>query len=32
MLRDGPHGTYRYLPGIPAFSSGIVAATGWEVI
>jgi hypothetical protein len=32
MLRDGPDGSYRYLPGIPAFSSGVVAATGWEVV
>jgi hypothetical protein len=32
MLRDGPNGTYRYLPGIPAFSSGVVAATGWEIV
>ena len=31
MLRDCPNGTYRYLPGIPAFSSGVVATTGWEI-
>src|SRR5262245_3993790 len=32
MLRDGPNGTYRYLPGIPAFSSGVVATPGWEIV
>ena len=32
MLRDGPSATYRFLPGIPAFSSGVVAATGWEIV
>ena len=32
MLRDGPHGGYRYLPGIPAFSSGVVATPGWEIV
>jgi hypothetical protein len=33
MLRDGPSGGgYRFLPGIPAFSSGIVADPGWEVV
>jgi hypothetical protein len=32
MLRDGPDGSYRYLAGIPAFSSGVVAATGWEIV
>jgi hypothetical protein len=32
MLRDCPNGTYRYLPGIPAFSSGVVATAGWEIV
>lgn len=32
MLRDGPSATYRFLPGIPAFSSGVVATTGWEIV
>jgi hypothetical protein len=32
MLRDGPSGTYHYVPGIPAFSSGVVAASGWEIV
>jgi hypothetical protein len=32
MLRDGPNGTYRFLPGIPAFSSGVVASPGWEIV
>ena len=32
MLRDGPNGTYRFLPGIPAFSSGVVAVPGWEIV
>jgi hypothetical protein len=32
MLRDCPNGGYRFLPGIPAFSSGVVASTGWEIV
>jgi hypothetical protein len=32
MLRDGPSATYRFLPGIPAFSSGVVATAGWEIV
>ena len=32
MLRDVPAGGYRFLPGIPAFSSGVVALPGWEII
>jgi hypothetical protein len=32
MLRDCPNGSYRFLPGIPAFSSGVVAAPGWEIV
>jgi hypothetical protein len=32
LLRDVPHGGYRFLPGIPAFSSGVVAQPGWEIV
>ena len=32
MLRDHPTGGYRYLPGITAFSSGVVASAGWEIV
>ena len=32
MLRDAPDGNYRFLPGIPAFSSGVVAQPGWEIV
>ena len=32
MLRDGPNGEYRFLPGITAFSSGVVATPGWEIV
>jgi hypothetical protein len=32
LLRDVPAGGYRFLPGIPAFSSGVVAMPGWEII
>ena len=32
MLKDGPGGNYRFLPGIPAFSSGVVAQPGWEIV
>jgi hypothetical protein len=32
LLRDVPAGGYRFLPGIPAFSSGVVAMPGWEIV
>ncbi len=32
MLRDHPTGSYRFLPGISAFSSGTVAAPGHEIV
>jgi hypothetical protein len=32
MLRDGPDGSYRFLPGIAAFSSGVAASPGWEIV
>ena len=32
MLSDCPAGNYRYLPGIPAFSSGTVAMPGHEIV
>ncbi len=32
MLRDGPSGGYRFLPGIAAFSSGVVATPGAEIV
>ena len=32
MLRDCAPGGYRYLPGIPAFSSGTVAMPGHEIV
>lgn len=32
MLRDCPNGSYRFLPGITAFSSGVVATPGWEIV
>ncbi|HXJ78431.1 MAG TPA: RidA family protein [Candidatus Methylomirabilis sp.] len=32
MLRDCPTGGYRFLPGIPAFSSGTVAMPGHEIV
>lgn len=32
MLRDGPDGSYRFLPGIRAFSSGVVVTPGWEIV
>jgi hypothetical protein len=32
LLRDAPDGNYRFLPGIPAFSSGVVAQPGWEIV
>jgi hypothetical protein len=31
MLRDCPNGSYRFLPGITAFSSGVIATPGWEI-
>ena len=32
MLREVPAGGYRFLPGIPAFSTGVVAMPGWEIV
>ena len=32
MLREVPQGGYRFLPGIRAFSSGVVAQPGWEIV
>jgi hypothetical protein len=32
LLRDVAAGGYRFLPGIPAFSSGVVAMPGWEIV
>ena len=32
MLRDVPAGGYRFLPGIAAFSSGVVALPGFEIV
>src|SRR5215470_17073291 len=32
MLREGPSGGYRFIPGIRAFSSGTVAAAGHEIV
>jgi hypothetical protein len=32
MLRECPNGGYRFLPGITAFSSGVIAADGWEIV
>jgi hypothetical protein len=32
MLRECPNGGYRYLPGITAFSSGVIASPGWEIV
>ena len=32
MLRDCVNGGYRYLPGISAFSSGVVAMPGFEIV
>jgi hypothetical protein len=32
MLRDVTAGGYRFLPGISAFSSGVVASAGWEIV
>ena len=32
MLKDAKAGHYRFLPGIPAFSSGVVAMPGFEIV
>src|SRR5205814_1795308 len=32
MLRDHPTGSYRFLPGISAFSSGVIAMPGHEIV
>lgn len=32
MLRNSVDGDYQYLPGIPAFSSGVVATQGFEIV
>jgi hypothetical protein len=32
MLRDAPGGGYQFIPGISAFSSGVVASPGWEIV
>ena len=32
MLRDHPSGNYRFIPGITAFSSGVVAMAGHEIV
>ena len=32
MLRDVSAGSYRFIPGISAFSSGVVADSGWEIV
>jgi len=32
LLREVPQGGYRFLPGIRAFSSGVVAQPGWEIV
>ena len=32
MLKDAKAGNYRFLPGIPAFSSGVVAMPGFEIV
>jgi hypothetical protein len=32
MLRDVPAGGYQFVPGISAFSSGVVATSGWEIV
>ena len=31
MLRDHPTGNYRFIPGITAFSSGVIAMTGYQI-
>jgi hypothetical protein len=32
LLKDAKAGHYRFLPGIPAFSSGVVAMEGFEIV
>ena len=32
MLREVPAGGYRFLPGISAFSCGVAATSGWEIV
>jgi hypothetical protein len=32
LLKDALAGHYRFLPGIPAFSSGVVAMPGYEIV
>lgn len=32
MLRDHPTGNYRFIPGITAFSSGVVAMPGYQIV
>jgi hypothetical protein len=32
MLRASPEGNYRFLPGIDAYSSGVVAEPGYEIV
>lgn len=32
MLRDVSAGGYRFMPGISAFSCGVVATAGWEIV
>ena len=32
MLRDHPSGNYRFIPGISAFSSGVVAMPGHQIV
>jgi hypothetical protein len=32
MLRDVSAGGYRFLPGISAFSGGVAATSGWEIV
>ena len=32
MLRDHPSGNYRFIPGITAFSSGVIAMPGYQIV
>jgi hypothetical protein len=32
MLRDHPTGNYRFIPGITAFSSGVIAMPGYQIV
>ena len=32
MLRDHPSGNYRFIPGITAFSSGVIANPGYQIV